>query len=363
MKYIITTVGTSAIEKAKDQIHNFSVKNYEDKNYDYLNAFAGDLKTKKRELFNYFSEFDVNNDNHLKQLPAEIKSLKKLNCNNNTFNYLILTDTAECRLCGEFLSEYIVNKFNSKSKQILIKGLQVDDLNSFQKEGMHNLVNELYNIHYSYPKKDTIINITGGYKATIPYLTILGQTWGIPLYYIFEETNNLLKIPSIKINIDFQLFQKYFNQLTSLKNEPTDDWENFKTQFDPNDLREIEEIYIYKLGNEAELSSIGKILWWEYGEGCQIPKSTKQSQDKTKDISQEPQRTQRFERFKDALSKCRYVDEFHYLKGCNENMKKAEIVGDEIHTYYEQIVLSVKPTSSHPEHLKTIQKAIENLMS
>ena len=56
---------------------------------------------------------------------------------------------------------------------------------------------------------DILFNISGGYKATIPYLTMLAQINGADIYCIFEDTEELITIPPVPITIDMELFDEY----------------------------------------------------------------------------------------------------------------------------------------------------------
>jgi hypothetical protein len=56
-------------------------------------------------------------------------------------------------------------------------------------------------------KKDAeiILNVTGGYKALIPYITIIGQLRKLELKYIYEESNELITVGRLPINFDWEL--------------------------------------------------------------------------------------------------------------------------------------------------------------
>ncbi|MBK8472326.1 MAG: hypothetical protein IPL33_09240 [Sphingobacteriales bacterium] len=74
---------------------------------------------------------------------------------------------------------------------------------------MVNLVDKIVEIART-DWSNCIFNITGGYKASIPFITILAQIKNSPLYYLFEESEKesyeLIKIPQAPISFDFSLF-------------------------------------------------------------------------------------------------------------------------------------------------------------
>jgi hypothetical protein len=127
---------------------------------------------------------------------------------------------------------------------------------------MTNLINEIYKIAGGY-WGNVIINITGGYKATVPYLTILGQVNKCPIYYIFEDTDATIKIPYVPIDIKWDIFDKY--------------WEDFGKIEHPNSLPKNTLNYSFiedckflfeeeKINNETyiSLNPLGEIFWRKY---------------------------------------------------------------------------------------------------
>jgi len=69
-----------------------------------------------------------------------------------------------------------------------------------------NRVNEIV----GNPPKEAAINMTGGFKAVVPFLAIYGQLYRIPTYYIFENAEELIQLPQLPINYDFSLVEDYY---------------------------------------------------------------------------------------------------------------------------------------------------------
>ena len=65
----------------------------------------------------------------------------------------------------------------------VINGLQIKKIEDFSDRGMPTLMRRISQLDNG----QLVINITGGYKATVPYLTILSQIDQIPLFYTFED--------------------------------------------------------------------------------------------------------------------------------------------------------------------------------
>ena len=119
--------------------------------------------------------------------------------------------------------------------------------------------------------KNILLNITGGYKATIPYLTLMGQIYNLPIYYTFEETpghqSELIRIPQAPIAIDWGLFEKY-SHIFQQAEAGIYDWTDFRTTHyhETDELLVHSCIDVFDINGQdvAELSPIGRIFWNRY---------------------------------------------------------------------------------------------------
>jgi len=275
MKKVITMVGTSLFENYIEKHDNTNFKLA----YDHFKGNKDKAKrVKADELDNEEGRRKiiegVLNEKYFKNninASAEIKSLIKLKkqLKDDFEIYLLYSDTALSRLAAEILKEKLNLYEELQNCNIIIKkieGLQIWDKKEFEK-GMANLTNEIYNIAQGY-WGDIVINITGGYKATIPYLTILAQINKCPIYYIFEETDDLIEIPhftSVKIEINKDLFGKYWKIFEKIEHPKL----LLKNNVDDEFIKEcgimIEET---KIDNQLYISlhPLGEIFWKKYKE-------------------------------------------------------------------------------------------------
>ena len=257
MKKVITPVGTSLFEnflKSGKADENFRRK-YEDLKKIKAEGLEGE-KVKKSILKNALNEnwFKENID-----ASAEIKSLIKIKnkLNDDIRIYLIHSDTALSKLASEILVDsfkYYNDLKNSKVEVKGVKGLQIWDSKEFVK-GMAELIKLIYHISGGY-WDDVVINITGGFKATVPYLTILGQINKCDIYYIFERTEALIKIPYIPIDINWGLMEKYEKFLMELEKE------NIKKG--AQDISKEIEILLEVVDDMYCLNPLGVTLWEKY---------------------------------------------------------------------------------------------------
>lgn len=115
------------------------------------------------------------------------------------------------------------------------------------------------------------------------------------------------------------------------------------------------------------LSAIGIAIWEKYKEYNPPlpPKSTRppDQKDHMRELKQEPARTEKFERFREKLRNCEFIDEFWYLKGCNPKEAKVETVGNELHIYYDGIVLRAKTTAKYLKQLEYIKDKVHDILA
>lgn len=269
MKKIITMIGTSIFE-------NYFNKNKDITNRDYYNRIKDkrakerqDEKDREKYLRNGIEKW-IKEEKDKKNISAEIKSIIKLKeeLNDKFEIYLLSSDTILSELAGEIIKN-IIPQILDDIKELKIKtieGLQIWDRNEFEK-GMERLITEIYSIAKEY-WDDVIINITGGYKATIPYLTILAQINNCPIYYIFEDTDALIKIPNIPFSkewFDWKKLKEYENFLEKLEHgitEKSDYYSLINSDFYKN--------YSFLVWTDkdglAELNPIGRIIYNKYKE-------------------------------------------------------------------------------------------------
>jgi len=257
MKKVITPVGTSLFKnfiKSGKADENFR-KKYEDLKKIKAEGLEGE-KMKKSILKNALNEnwFKENID-----ASAEIKSLIKIKnkLNDDIRIYLIHSDTALSKLASEILVDsfkYYNDLKNSKVEVKGVNGLQIWDSKEFVK-GMAELIKLIYHISGGY-WDDVVINITGGFKATVPYLTILGQINKCDIYYVFEEAEGLIKIPYIPIDINWGLMEKYEKFLMELEKEDI--------KRGAQDISKEIEILLEVVDDMYCLNPLGVTLWEKY---------------------------------------------------------------------------------------------------
>jgi CRISPR/Cas system-associated protein Csm6 len=287
-KTIITTVGTSLItnfletpnkivKDAYDALKTAPFYGLSDEDaYEHLKS----VKKMITPLSNSTSCAEISS------ILAIEKELLKTDDNLNLTIYLLCTDTILSPFCAEIIANYLKNKgysiiFHEKNENIIneiknknfksnhiIRDLRIDDKDKFEKDGIKNLTEVIYNLSQ---KENVCFNITGGYKALIPYMTIIAQITQSKTYYLYQEDvkniegNNLITIPQAPFDINWSMFEKYKNILLEMNGEIIEKWSSWRYE---KDLGEDFSLCVYhdEKDDTAMLNGIGELFLKKYQE-------------------------------------------------------------------------------------------------
>lgn len=256
---IITTVGASLFENCNKQkdcalLHYRTLKNKNAKWNDYIEEI-NDLKE-----FPKFNEWiRINSKTACAEISSLVKIQKELLKENQKMVEvrLLATDTILSRLAGEIIRDEFAEvlddvevKFEPDGGDV-IKELSLDNAGDFEEKGLPNLVARLNDLGIN--NENIIVNITGGYKGVIPFLTILGQmNEKSRIMYLYEDSDKIITIPRLPINFDAGFAEDYSVYLDS-------DYLVF-----PENQKVNEELEKYQLvesnGNRLRLLPAGMLL-------------------------------------------------------------------------------------------------------
>ncbi|HOV79917.1 MAG TPA: hypothetical protein PK728_07380 [Bacillota bacterium] len=214
---VITTVGTSLFNNYLENSRDIEVplkylKNKPFREYHNLGPRIRQIKEKVAP----WAKNDI-------EASAEIKSLHKIQKKlaDNLDVYLLATDTAVSALAAEIIQDSFARskefRLNFNPQKDVIGGLQVDNYQLFVLTGLPGLVRRVENIAGG-NFGDVVFNIAGGYKGIIPYLTVMGLINNCDIYYIFEESQTVIEIPKVPLEINYSLFEKYSAEIGRLEN-------------------------------------------------------------------------------------------------------------------------------------------------
>lgn len=265
MKHIITPVGTSLLTNytatsAGGQLASrFKMLDNEPaERWDDRSRYIDQIRSSRR-----FAEW-------IQQTPdasAEIESLRSIarELDDHIDVYLLASDTIKSRLVAELIADHAdiegVDEIHFNPSLDVIQGLQVRNRNAFRREGLNALVARLDRLIRNNSPDHTRVNITGGYKATIPYVSLMAQLYDVATYYKFADSDAIIEIPEAPIVGDMKLVEQYEEPIAALA-EGVEDWPAFKNQHAafcrnaPGMIQADDEI--------AFLSPVGEILWRRY---------------------------------------------------------------------------------------------------
>ena len=225
-------------ESLNKEIKNEDINQILEKIYSAIKAGTGTVYTAFGKLYKHFKEngniakwLERNSKSDtLKKISAEIKTLLTLyplsqanlgNASEVDKVILFPTLTLGGVLVAAILSEFLPKAYNNK---IQVTTFFTQNLGSTKgenfREGLKNFIGNIYRTISENNKKGYTVYIlaSGGYKSVIPYCTIAGLLTGVPVYYIYEDSDQLVELPSLPIGIQKELFKPYANILKILEN-------------------------------------------------------------------------------------------------------------------------------------------------
>lgn len=149
----------------------------------------------KHEVDNWLKTADVN------AASAETNTISRLDLNENDSIVLLHSDTVEGRFCAEKLKNFYDRKVRSaKLVPIGQLGYSATQFTS----GLKALVNEVIKlVHQGQENRlQTRFCATGGFKAEIVFLNLIGALLGVEVVYIHEQHGELVRLPRLPLTWD-----------------------------------------------------------------------------------------------------------------------------------------------------------------
>ncbi len=252
---IISTMGTSLFEKLKeknkidklDELDSLQSNSETWKDHRAMGLFEGDSIMGNRSNFKLVKEeiekIIKNKREKFDSYMAEVSSIDKIIENKKpgerVIIYPVCSDTILSVLAACILKEYYKGKYDVKFdcldvnakedvenvyfngnnlNRIIIEHLNAFD-KCFEREGLNTLfsaLKKIYKEHGEDTKDRIIFNITGGYKGVIPFMVLFAEVFDIPVYYKFENADNIIRIPNLPIETDLFILDENYTFLEEL---------------------------------------------------------------------------------------------------------------------------------------------------
>lgn len=134
---------------------------------------------------------------------AETNALMQARCERSDQVTLLLSDTADGKICGDALADLVDAEFGVAPHLAAVAGLQVKDPVTFRREGVANLFEEINTARERGADQDVRLNISGGFKATVPYVALFGMIEGLMVEYIFERAPAVIQLSALPLSFDW----------------------------------------------------------------------------------------------------------------------------------------------------------------
>lgn len=218
MLSIISTVGTTVFGRFGDPL-NIAASEFEKSSPEGIDRIAYAKSFPGHEIYvQALAEMKAKSGVFLRRAYAEINAIEGIHdeaksSRNNRYHFLA-SHTAKGILAARVLSDYCREAYDASDTSVeVIQGLQVDDASSFRSTGLPYLVQTVYRL-IDDARRDhfkPIINPTGGFKAAIPYLTLVGmlrQKIGVRISLIHESSQQLITLSGLPIALDIEAIQE-----------------------------------------------------------------------------------------------------------------------------------------------------------
>lgn len=160
----------------------------------------------------------------LKVSGGELSSLSMQEPENGDIVYLLHSDTLKGEFCAEIIASAIrkgaLGGGITVKPIVRINDLQEFDMQRFAYHGSINLVKKIADIFLAHQDCQCILNVTGGYKGTIPYASTTAMLLDMPVIYLYEKSDQSLDLAPIPLTIQnrtlYERCKKAFEILSTI---------------------------------------------------------------------------------------------------------------------------------------------------
>jgi len=153
-----------------------------------------------------------------KEASAEINSLDRLRVTAADHVVLLSSETDDGEICAAEIARILDGEFGIAAESMQVQGLQVKDAVRFRREGVQSLFACLDKIRMNAEESDEILlNITGGFKSVVPYVTLYGMLRRQRVVYLFEGSDQLIFLPPAPLSFDWDRLSRAAGALRALR--------------------------------------------------------------------------------------------------------------------------------------------------
>ncbi|MBV6626158.1 MAG: CRISPR-associated protein [Rivularia sp. (in: Bacteria)] len=206
-------------------------------------------------------EKKLNNGNILqvRELSAELNGIYGLYDENleqgiSDTHILISTDTAQAIITSKLIEKFLQDNNLKYTTTFIQPQLSLKSSTVF-KEGMAQVIPKIRDIIADFPKNQYQIcfNLVGGFKALQGYFNTIGMFYANEIIYVFEGSNEVIKIPKLPVKVDIEKIEPFKVQLAMM--EQGDVYKSWE------ELKNIPDDWVLVDGQEMTLSTWGQLIW------------------------------------------------------------------------------------------------------
>ncbi|WP_414529051.1 putative CRISPR-associated protein [Nodularia chucula] len=262
-RLVISTVGTSLLTNQIDREYessdyirlrntaNCSVEEV-DKHHEDVATIIQTLKERAEEKLNG----DIDD---IREASAELNGIyglydQDIERGKSDTHLLITTDTAQGLITAELIETFLKNKGLLSTSTYYTPGFSLNESVTFA-EGIANLFSYVQEVITSSKNNQHTIcfNLVGSFKAIQGYFNTIGMFYADEIIYIFEGSNEIIRIPKLPVQVDKLMIEPYKVQLAMMEvGDVPKSWQ--EAQKVPSDWVLVDE-------QEMTLSTWGKLLW------------------------------------------------------------------------------------------------------
>lgn len=262
-RFVISTVGTSVLTNQIDPDDDNDwyarlqqTANYTDneiQHYPDIKEIILELKERAEQ------ELSSNDTEKIRKATAELNGIyglynEQIEQGIPDTHLLVTTDTAQGRVAAEVVESFLKSKRLTKISIHAQSGLSTASSDIFV-EGMAKLFPSMQETIKKWKKSKYTIcfNLVGGFKALQGYFNTIEMFYADEIIYVFEGSNQLIKIPKLPVKVDVSEIKPYEVQLAMM------DVGKISTSWEA--AQKVPKEWVFVIEPKMILSAWGELLW------------------------------------------------------------------------------------------------------
>jgi len=263
VRLIISTVGTSLltnqIDRGVEDSYYAQLRETTNCSHAEIQKYHEDVDEIIKILRNRAEKKLNGNIEDIREASAELNGIyglydKDLETGKPDSHILITTDTAQGMVASELIESFLKNRGLTNTSICYVDGFSMINSATFA-EGIASLFARIQQeiSSFKHSRYTICFNLVGSFKALQGYFHTIGMFYANEIIYIFEGSNELIKIPKLPIQIDKSFIEPYKVQLAMMD---VDDIPKFWSE-----AKKVPSDWVLIDGQDMTLSTWGSLIW------------------------------------------------------------------------------------------------------